>query len=304
MKKHALVLAATAALCVTAAGQPVLAATAPPGVSVTAPSVPVLDVAARPGGFAAPSVSTSGRTSFRVNTTVTEGTGSAIGLLRPRPGVAAEALAGHLAKVFSPDKPTAMEGTRALMRDAELLGGALAQAGNPTTFTTTLRPGTYYLLEYFAFESPNPPGAEGLHRLTVTDERHSGRPPAPHTVVGMGRTPSGAPAFRVPSRVRAGAPILLTNGLDQINEAIFVPVRPGTTRADLQAFFEGVENGTPVPPPFAGRPVGSPPLTPGRTAVVQMPLTPGTYAVTTWVHDVKDGVRLAAKGMHAIVTVE
>ncbi|GAA2431319.1 hypothetical protein GCM10010191_51370 [Actinomadura vinacea] len=267
-----------------------------------APTAPVIEIQAGDDGFSAPASHTSGTTSFRVDTTATGDLGSIIGLVRLRPGATPASFADHLGKVFSDDPDVAVPAGRALMAEAELLGGAESQPGRSTSFTTTLRPGTYYLLDYLDFETQTPAGPEALRKLTVKRERHEGRAPAPGAVVGMSRTPSG-PRFHLPARVRAGAPLLVTNRLDQVNEAIFVPVRPGTTTADLQKFFEGVQNGEWGEPPFAGAPLGTPPLSPGRTLLLQTPLKPGRYAVITWVIDLTDGVRLGAKGMHSLIDV-
>ncbi|MFI0450182.1 hypothetical protein [Actinomadura sp. 6N118] len=291
---------AAAALSVSVLPAPAKASPAPGKAS---PAAPVVDIRADDDGFTAPSSHTSGPTSFRVTTTATGDLGSIIGLVRLRPGATPASFADHLGKVFSNDPRVAVPAGRALMAEAELLGGAESQPGRPTTFTTTLRQGTYYLLNYLDFETETPAGPEALHTLTVKRERHVGRAPKPGAVVGMSHTAAG-PRFQLPSRIRAGAPLLVTNHMNQVNEAIFVPVRPGTTERDLQKFFDGVQNGQWSEPPFAGAPLGTPPLSPGRALVLQTPLTPGRYAVITWVIDLTDGVRLGAKGMYSLITVE
>ncbi|QFG22685.1 hypothetical protein [Actinomadura sp. WMMB 499] len=286
-------LVAAAVLCVTALPAPAQAAR----------TAPVIEVEAGDGGFTAPATHTSGPTSFRVSSTATGDLGSMIGLVRLHPGTSPASFTDHLGKVFSGDPEVAVPAGNALMDEAELLGGAQSHPGRTTTFTARLRPGTYYLLDYLDFEDGTPPGPEALHELTVQRERHRGHAPRPGAFVGMSRTPSG-PRFHVPSEIRAGAPILLTNHMRQVNEAIFVPVRPGTTRADMQEFWDAAESGEWIEPPFAGDPVGTPPLSHGRTVVLQAPLEPGRYALITWVFDLTDGVRLGAKGMHTLVTVK
>ncbi|QKG27221.1 hypothetical protein [Actinomadura verrucosospora] len=286
-------LVAAAVLCGSATSTP---AKADPG------SAPVIDITADDDGFTAPASYTSGTTSFRVNTSATGDRGTIIGLARLRPGATPAGFADHLGKVFSDDPKVAVPAGRALMAEAELLGGAESQAGRSTTFTTMVRPGTYYLLNYLDFETRTPAGPQALHKLTITRERHTGSAPRPGSVVGMTDTPSG-PRFHLPDQIKAGAPLLLTNHLKQVNEAIFIPVSPDTSRAEIQKFFEGVQNGEWGRPPFTGAPLGSPPLSPGRTLTLQAPLKPGRYAVITWVLDLTDGVRLAAKGMHSLIIV-
>ncbi|MFB4320073.1 hypothetical protein [Actinomadura sp. 21ATH] len=107
------------------------------------------------------------------------------------------------------------------------------------------------------------------------------------------------PNFRVP----ALAPVRVANRSRQFDEAIFMPVRPGTTRAEVGAFFAAMEGGPQAPAPFTGGPAGMVPLSPGRTAVLSVGLRPGTYALVTWITDYRTGRMHAAQGMHEIVTV-
>lgn len=271
-------------------------------IEATPRRAPIIEVIVTPEGLAAPTRHTSGVTSFRVATTIVGDQGSTLGLVRLRPGTSPATFATHLGQVFSSDRAVAVPAARALMAEAELLGGAQVQPDQPATFTTTLSPGTYYLLDYVAFRTEPPAGPEVLHELTITGDRHSGLPPVPRAVVLSLSTPTG-PAFLVPSRISAGQPLLFTNLMDQVNEAILQPVHAETTEADVQAFFEFLEGGPPAPDPFVGVFTGSPPISSGRSSVLQLTLPPGRYALITFVFDVDDGVFLAAKGMHRIVTV-
>ncbi len=298
--KHARILGMAAAAVV---GATALQAPAPQAPAQAARTAPVIEIEARDGGFTAPATHTAGPTSFRVTTTATAELGSMIGLVRLHPGTSPATFADRLGKVFSDDPEVAVPAGNALMDEADLLGGAQAHPGRATTFTARLRPGTYYLVDYLDFEDGAPPGPEALHALTVRRERHRGHAPRPGAFVGMSRTPSG-PRFHVAPRLRAGAPILLTNRMRQVNEAIFVPVRPGTTRDDLQEFWDAAESGEWIEPPFAGDPVGTPPLSHGTSVILQAPLEPGEYALITWVTDLTDGRPLGAKGLHALVTVK
>lgn len=273
-----------------------------PVARAATPSAPVVDIAVTPDGFSAPPSHSSGVTTFRATTTVTGEFGSIVGLVQLRPGTAAEAFATHLGQIFTADRATAVAAARALMAEADLIGGVQVQPDRPGTFTVRLRPGTYYLFDYVAFEFPPPAGPEALHQLTITEDRHRGVPPAPRAAVWSLHTPTG-PIFHAPSRIPANRPILFTNLMGQVNEAIFMPVHPDTTDADVQAFFESLEGGPPAPSPFTGRAVGSPPISPGRSSVLRLHLPPGRYALITFVFDLDDGVRLAVKGMHRIVTV-
>ncbi|WP_109507184.1 hypothetical protein [Nocardioides speluncae] len=84
-----------------------------------------------------------------------------------------------------------------------------------------------------------------------------------------------------------------------------MPVRPETTEADLQAFFEAMNAGKRPPVmPFTGAPPsGMPVLEAGGRALVRPALAPGRYTLVSWVVDLDDGTMLAARGMHTLVTV-
>jgi hypothetical protein len=139
--------------------------------------------------------------------------------------------------------------------------------------------------------------------LTVTDHVQHDLPARPDSMITMIQTPDG-PRFRAPSTLPAGGSVLVNNLTGQVDEAIFMPVRPGTSSADVQRFFESVDGGQwPSDPPFIGVPRGLPVITPGHAAVIQPALTPGEYALVTWVVDLQTGVRRAAQGMHSLVTV-
>jgi hypothetical protein len=272
-------------------------------VGTAVSNAPVVDIAVTSDGVSAPIRHSSGVISFRVTTTVIgHGRGSSIELVRLRPGTSPETFATHLAQIFSPDRASAMAAARAMMAEAELFGGAQVQPDQPGTFTTGLLPGTYYVFDLVAFEFQPPAGPEALHQLTITEDRHGGFPPVPQATVWSLSTPNG-PVFLAPSRISASQPILFTNLIDQVNAAVFMPVHGDTTDDDLQAFFAALEGGPPAPSPFIGGPVGSTPLSPGRSIVLQLQLPPGRYALVTWVNDVDDDILLASKGMHQIVTV-
>jgi hypothetical protein len=272
-------------------------------VGTTVSNAPVVDIAVTSDGVSAPIRYSSGVISFRVTTTeIGHGRGSSIDLVRLRPGTSPETFATHLAQIFSPDRATAMAAARAMMAEAELFGGAQVQPDQPGTFTTGLLPGTYYVFDLVAFEFQPPAGPEALHQLTITEDRHGGLPPLPQATVWSLSTPNG-PVFLAPSRISASQPILFTNLIDQVNAAVFMPVHGDTTDDDLQALFAALEGGPPAPSPFIGGPVGSTPLSTGRSIVLQLHLPPGRYALVTWVKDVDDDILLASKGMHQIVTV-
>jgi hypothetical protein len=258
------------------------------------------EITVTPGGFTAPAAVAEDATSFRV--TATDPDGAYIGLVGLRKGVPLQRYLADLERAYDESDPeAALAGSRAVERDVVMYGGAAVLPGVPVTFTPTLRPGTYHLLD---FKDVGSPGLAGKVRTLRVLDRHGGpaRPRAEAEITQV-RTAQG-PRFGVSGVLRAGAPIRVANRSRQFNEAILMPVREGTTRAQVGAFFAAMEAGTAPPSyPFAGGPAGTVPLSPGRSTVIAAGLRPGTYALVTWLTDYRTGRMFAAQGMHEIVTV-
>ncbi|MFJ9582939.1 hypothetical protein [Streptomyces acidicola] len=275
--------------------------TAPEAQAAPAPVLPAtshssapqaVDIAVTPEGFTAPSVLRPGAVTFRVRST--DPAGAWIGLVRLRPGVTLETYLADLRRAMG-DDPGA--GGRAVARDVEMLGGT-AVAHAPAAATLYVTPGTYYLVDFRDVDLPDL--ADRVRRLTVP----------PGWPVQVPR-PS-APTSRITLRDSAfdvlgvlSGPVRVVNRSRQHNEAMLMPVRPRTTLADLDAFFEAVDAGRdPGAQPFTGGPTGVVPLSPGRSAVLETQLPSGTYALVTWVRDLDSGSMFAARGMRALVTVQ
>ncbi|WP_267242457.1 hypothetical protein [Streptomyces sp. PR69] len=250
-----------------------------------------------------PAMARPGPATFAVSTT--DATAGQVGLVRLRRPDALEDFRTGLRKSFSDDRAESVRGAALLSASAELLGGGLTKPGHPVTFTQLLRPGSYLVIEYKDFQNTElPVGEERIRTLTVSGSP-AGRPPGPRAVVASYDRPGAGARYLTPRTLRAGEPLLFFNALDQVNEAAFYKLYPGKTEEDVHRFFVGVDNHDwSVPPPFPLGSVGTPPVSPGRSVIVQVPFTPGEYALVTWVADVRDGHKLAAKGTHTVVTVE
>ncbi|XVQ11373.1 hypothetical protein ACQP1W_02005 [Spirillospora sp. CA-255316] len=262
----------------------------------TASQARASEIVVTPGGFTAPTAVAEDATSFRV--TATDPDGAYIGLVRLRKGVSLQRYLADLERAYDESDPdAALAGSRAVERDVVMYGGAAVLPGVPVTFTPTLRPGTYHLLD---FKDVGSPGLAAKVRTLRVLDRHGGpaRPRAEAEIVQFQTA-----RFGVSGVLRAGAPIRVTNRSRQFNEAIFMPVREGTTRAQVGAFFAAMEAGTASSYPFIGGPAGTVPLSPGRSTVISAGLRPGTYALVTWLTDYRTGRMFAAQGMHEIVTV-
>jgi hypothetical protein len=282
---------------------PTLLMTAPASAAaptVERPKTRTVEVVGSPTGFTAPATRASGITTFRLSTT--DPAGSRFGLFRLRPGVRLDRYLAHLRTALTGQGDEAVAAGRKVVQQATLLGGASVVPGGPATLTQMLRPGTYHLIDYEDIEN----GAHhpvAVRPLAVTDRVEHDVPRRPDGMIRMVETPDG-PRFQAPRTIRAGSSLLVSNLSDQVDEAIFVPVRPGTEEKDVQRFFEAVARGEwPPDSPVAGLPRGMPVLSEGRAAVIEPGLAPGAYALVTWVIDLDTGRMRSARGMHQLVTV-
>ncbi|MFC9970570.1 hypothetical protein ACFVH6_06665 [Spirillospora sp. NPDC127200] len=250
-------------------------------------------------GITAPPLVSEGATSFQVNATDPEG--AFLGLVRLRAGVSLHRYLTDLEQAYDEsDRAAALAGARAVERDVVMHGGAAVPPGHPVAFTPELRPGTYHLI---GFKDVGAPGlADKVRTLRVLARSGAPAPAKAGAHIAQAQTAQG-PRFRAPGVLRAGDSIAVSNRSRQFNEAIFMPVREGATRAEVGAFFSALERGEQAPYPFTGGPVGMVPLSPGRSTVLAPGLEPGTCAPVTWVTDHRTGRMHAAQGMHEIVTV-
>lgn len=253
------------------------------------------DIVVSADGFTAPAAVREGATTFRVSTSDPDG--AYIGLIRLRPGVTLARYLDDLERAYGQKDPAA---GRAVERDVVMYGGASVLPGTPVSTTTVLTPGSYYLLD---FKDVGRPGlADKVRSLRVLPSARPSAPPRAEAQIFQVATPDGA-RFRAPAKVRGGAPIRVTNLSSQFNEAILMPVKPGTTRADIGAFFAAMDRGERAPYPFTGGPLGTVPMSPGRSAVLSIDLRAGNYALVTWLPDYRTGHMHAAQGMYELITV-
>jgi hypothetical protein len=249
----------------------VLSLAALPATAEAGLTRPSIEVSGTTDGFTAPSSRAAGLAVFRVGTTDPEGI--RLGLVRLRPGVRVGDFLTHLHTALTSHGPDAVEAGAQLARDATLYGGALAVPGRSATFTQVLAGGTYHLVDYADVEA----GRLSAHALAVGRNVRNDHPALPTAVITMTETADG-PRFVAPDQLRAGATILVRNATGQFDEAVFVPVGPDTTEADVQAFFEHLDCcGWPADNPFAGFPQGAPVLSPGGSQLIQ----PGQHTLVT-----------------------
>ncbi|MBN6053798.1 hypothetical protein JYK22_17795, partial [Nonomuraea sp. RK-328] len=259
-----------------------------------------VDLAVETGGFTAPAELPAGSTTFRIRSADPEG--AYLGVLRIRPGFTLRRVLDTLESAYDhADPEAARAAARTLAEQVVMLGGAAVLPSVPVSYTAELAAGTYHLID---FKEIGRPGLE--EKVRALHVRPSHRRPAPPASVRIVQyeAADGTGRFAAPAAIAAGRPVRVINRTSQFNEAILMPVRPGTTREQVGAFFAAMERREQVASPFIGGPTGLVPISPGRSATFQADLPPGTYALVTWLPDHNTGVGHAAQGMHEIITVE
>ena len=257
-----------------------------------------VEVLLNASGIHAPDSHASGLVSFRVTTDAPGG--RQLQLLRPHQGVSIDQVLHDLAGAVSDTPATAAAGIKAVQGEAEALGGAYAAPKAPEVFTEEISDGPVYLLDFTAFlADPTKPVVKSLD-LCGPNGQHLAR--FPHAIVITGETTAG-PRFQTEDLDSVQGAILVHNAAPELHEVQLQPVAPGTTDAQIQAFFDAIAQGKqPPPPPFTGPPAGLSALSPDHTALLETHgLAPGTYVLLCFIPDDESGVPHAFLGMHEVV---
>jgi len=185
------------------------------------------------------------------------------------------------------DAAKAAEAMRWFVDNTTFYGGL--SATGQVSYKTVLSSGSYYAAQV------NDPSATartfrvaGTTRATlpVTDQSVSMKEPDRFVANGPGGS------------LHRG-PLRISNDSGELHFAQFVQVQPGTTDADLTAWFAGGAN----PSVSGGAVLNFGTQTPGRASVVDVTLPSGTYALLDYIPDTTSGMPHAFGGMHAVVTV-
>ncbi|MBP2320382.1 hypothetical protein JOF56_000767 [Kibdelosporangium banguiense] len=262
----------------------------------------VIEVVGTSAGFTMRDSNSAGQVTFTVSSSHPQGGLFALWTLRPT-ATLDDAL--PYAKMgLSDTRSESIAGGRGLQQRVEVLGGAAVLPGQPVSFTAQLRPGTYYLVNYQDFrEGGVPQAAARLHTLTITNRYSPAPPPLAHATAVF-TLANGKAAYWMPTQLRRGQPLRMINATPQLSEAVFMPVRPGTTQEQMRQFFAAADKEEwDVDVPFTGGPVGLPALSPNHTTIIQTALQPGLYALVTWYPDFRTGRMLAAEGKFELVTI-
>ncbi|MER5772349.1 hypothetical protein [Streptomyces sp. NPDC001985] len=285
-------LTAGGALLGALSGAPALAAAPVPGRTRPGAGGDI-EVVVRPDSVLAPSYAAPGAVTFTVSTPSAKGLSLLLITLRVP-------LAEYLADVRAmseAERPEDVARAAAKVEaDAVNRGGAVLTPGRPVSFTAVLPRGRHHLIGY-AYSTPG--AVPVAHPLTVTGRPN---PVAPRVDGLIVQTRSG---FSLPrGRLRAEGDHLVVNRSGQLNEAVLIPVRSGTTGAEIDAVFAALASGTRPPSmPFTGDPSGLAPLSPGRVARLRPGAPPGEYLLTSWVTSTETGRPRAFGGYHRLVRV-
>jgi hypothetical protein len=171
-------------------------------------------------------------------------------------------------------------------------GGVDVFPGTPAGFTVDVRPGTYYL-------------GELVRRPELTPIRVAG-PATPLQPATGGVVTATDTGYRLRGTLPAHGTITIRNIGSRPHRLNFIPVKRGTTRAQLAAYISKTRGNDNAPAPsFArkGSQLGTADLSPGRQMQLSYDLPAGEYAVLDFNQDMRTGRPDTLEGMYAVVTL-
>jgi hypothetical protein len=268
--------------------------------------IPVIPVSLTDAGFSLWRSVRAGLVTFKISSP--EQTYHALQGFRLKNGGTVTDIIEALRGGVNDDREAAAAGHRTLLAKATLVGGAVGVQNGPIYVTVLLEPGTYYFLDvndYFIEGLANP----RIHELRVVGRRGPIQLPAfdeailavPHEMAGheMDHTTFG---FESPTVLPRRGTYLMINASDEIHDIVWRHAVAGTTDAYLDAYYDAVVNGTPLPGPspwLEGNTHGLQGVSPGRWAVVSVGFAePGDYAMVCYVPSDTTGIPHTLEGMH------
>lgn len=172
-------------------------------------------------------------------------------------------------------------------------GGVDLFTGQTASFTVTVHPGTYYL-----GEMTNHPHFTQIRVTGVPETAH------PQSAAVITATDAGYRLGR--GALPANGTITIKNAGARPHRLNLIPVKPGTTRAQLGAYLRetGARDNAP-PPPFAlkGPQLGIADLSTRQQMQLTYSLPAGTYALIDFDQNMTNGRPEALEGMYAIATL-
>jgi hypothetical protein len=171
-------------------------------------------------------------------------------------------------------------------------GGIDLFRGQSADLTVTLDPGIYYLGEMTSRPQ--------LTRIHVTGKRSTATTRSTATIT------AAETGYRVGGELPANGTITIANTGGHPHRVNLIPVKHGTTRAELGAYIRKTHGSDSAPAPtFAvnGPQLGTADLSPDRRMQLTYNLPAGTYALLDYDQDLKTGRPNTMAGMYAIVTL-
>jgi hypothetical protein len=171
-------------------------------------------------------------------------------------------------------------------------GGVNVFPGTPASFTVNVRPGTYYL-------------GELVRRPELTPIRVAG-PASTAQTTSHGIVMATDAGYRLAAALPAHGTITIRNAGKQPHRLNLIPVKRGTTRAQLAAYIRKTGGNDNAPAPtFAlkGAQLGTSDISPNRQMQLTYDLPAGEYAILDFDHDMTTGRPDTLEGMYAVVTL-
>jgi hypothetical protein len=185
------------------------------------------------------------------------------------------------------DAAKAAEAMRWFVDNTTFYGG-LSAVGQ-VSYKTVLPGGSYYAAQV------NNPSATA-RTFQVAGNAHATLPAANQSV--SMKEPDRFVVSGPGGKLHRG-PLRISNDSGELHFAQLVQVQPGTTDADVTAWFAGGQN----PSVSGGSVLNFGTQSPGRASMVDLTLPSGTYALLDYIPDTTSGMPHAFGGMHAVVTV-
>ncbi|PYP20872.1 MAG: hypothetical protein DMD54_00125 [Gemmatimonadetes bacterium] len=178
-------------------------------------------------------------------------------------------------------------------------GPGVVTGGDSSIITANLAPGNYVIACFMASPDGKLHVQKGMFRRLVVTPAPAGATAAAEPKSDVTVTLSDF-AFATSSPLTAGThTIRVENSGPQIHELTIERLAPGKTLADFQQWLAGGMRGPPVSAPVGG--FAGPDK--GKVGWVTVTLTPGTYLLTCYVPDAKDGAPHLLHGMVQQVTI-
>jgi hypothetical protein len=262
---------------------------------------PVIDVTMTTAGFDLPDSVHAGFVTLRVSSP--ESGYHALQGLMVNEGYTLDQVIADFQLGLSSDAAQRAQGSANLLKHATLVGGVVTTPEGAFSVTLPLEAGTYYFFDQNEIGEPGsaPPT---VHTLEVHGNAKWEGMPAFDSVIGMSMSSGDMPMFHAPDSMAANGTTLIYNDSDEIHEAQWRTVLPGTTNAYLDSYYDALNNNTPRPPtPWTGPLRGLQAMSPGRFAVLQMNLPPGLNALVCLVPSDDTGSSHARMGMRQVVNL-